>query len=200
MNLIDLDFKQGSVNPSGIKESIFYIDKPNIQSWPTIEDDFDTAEDEDEYVQYDGNFTCKTGTHFHTIYSTQGKGKGDWEVTGETDCKMVLNKLLVKFPKITNASRAFAKRAVNGDFVFIFKHDGKWYVIGNKDYRVVVNPNGSTGDAAGSDKGLTIEIECPDTTPLPSFAGTIPVNHGTYDCATDTFTPSPTSGNSLEGN
>ena len=126
-----------------------------------------------------GSFTMDTGKTFSRLYSTQGKGKITWEYQGETDCKVVVNKATLSYPKFTDDIRAFAKFASNGDFVFIVKHDGKYYVIGCDDYRATVTPNGDSGDSAGSAKGVTIEIECPDVTPLPTYVGTLALSDGT---------------------
>lgn len=179
----------GSVNPSGISDEVYFIPKQEIATWPTIEDDFDAAEDGDEYAQYDGSFGLAAGKTWTRLYSTQGKGKISWEYQGETDCKVVVNKASLSYPKITNEARAFAKFASNGDFVFCVRHDGKYYIIGNKDYRATLTPNGDSGDSAGSAKGITIEIECPDTTPLPTYVGNIVLADGTLNCSTGVFTP-----------
>ncbi len=190
MQLADISFKIGSVNPSGIKDEVYFIPEQDIASWPTIEDDFDAAEDPAEYAQYQGSFTLKTGKKWNRLYNTQGKGSISWTYEGETDCKVVVNHASLSYPKLTEESRAFAKYAANGDFVFIFKHDGKYYLIGNQDYRATLTPNGTSGDAAGSQKGITIEIECPDTTPLPTYVGTIELTDGTLNCETGAFTAS----------
>lgn len=93
-----------------------------------------------------------------------------------------MNKASISYPKITNEIRAFAKNAANGDFVFVIRHDGKFYIIGSKDYRAVLTLNGDSGDSAGSAKGITIEIECPDVTPLPTYKGLLLLNDGVLDC------------------
>ena len=173
MDLTDINFTIGSVNPSGISDEIYFIPKQDITAWPTIANDFSTAADAAEYAAYSGNFTLASGKYWHKLYSTQGKGKITWEYQGETDCKVVINKATLSYPKFTDDIRAFAKFAANGDFVFIVKHDGSYYVIGNDDYRATVTPNGDSGDSAGSAKGVTIEIECPDVTPLPTYSGNI---------------------------
>ena len=69
------------------------------------------------------------------------------------------------------------------------KAAGRYHVIGSPDYRAVISPTGDSGDAAGSAKGVTFEVECPDVTPLPIYAGDLVLADGTLDCATDTFTP-----------
>ncbi len=191
VTLADINFKIGSVNPSGISDEIFYIPKQDIVGWPSIANDFDTAEDNNEYACYSGNFTLAASKAWHRLYNTQGKGKISWEYQGETDCKVVINKASLSYPKLTDEIRAFAKFASNGDFVFMVKHDSKYYVIGNDDYRATVTPNGDSGDAPGSAKGVTIDIECPDVTPLPTYSGTLPLSDGTLNCETGVFTPNP---------
>ncbi len=189
MQLTDINFPIGSVNPSGIGQEVYFIPKQYITAWPTIVNDFETATSEDKYAQLEGSFTLATGKTWNRLYTTQGKGKINWEYTGETDCKVVLNKATLSYPKLTNEIRALAKFASNGDFVFVMKHDGKYYLIGSPDYRAVLTPNGDSGDAAGSAKGVTIEIECPDVTPLPTYVGNIVLSDGTLNCSTGEFTP-----------
>lgn len=194
MNLADINFEIGSVNPCGISDELYYIPKNQIINWPTIANSMEEATDLDSYVQYGGStandFTIESGAKWLRLYNTQGKGKITWEYAGETDCKVVTNKASLSYPKITNEIRAFAKYASNGDFVFVVKHDGKYYVVGSPDYRATVTPNGDSGDAAGSAKGVSIEIECADVTPLPTYTGELTLTDGSLDCATGTFTPS----------
>jgi hypothetical protein len=190
MNLSDISFNIGSINPSGIGDEVYFIPKQHITAWPSISNDFATAASADKYAGYDGSFTLAAGKTWTRLYNTQGKGKISWEYSGETDCKVVTNKATFSYPKLTDDSRSFAKFASNGDFVFIAKHDGKYYVIGSPDYRAVVTPNGDSGDAAGSAKGITIEIECPDVTPLPTYAGNLVLSDGTLATSTGTFTAS----------
>jgi len=182
----EINFKLGSVNPCGISDAVFYIPKHYIRRWPTIEDDIEALM-QGHYAEYDGDFELQPGCWWSRIYNTQGKGKISWEYQGETDCKVVVNKGTLSYPKLTNEIRAFAKFASNGDFVFCIKHDSKYYIIGNRDYRATVTPNGDSGDTAGSAKGVTIDIECPDTTPLPTYKGVIVLADGILDCNTDTF-------------
>lgn len=199
MQLSDINFAIGSVNPSGIKDEVYFVPKNDITAWPTVKDDFATAADIEEYTVLDGDFTMASGKKWIRLYTTQGKGKITAESTGETDCKMFLNKASLSYPKLTNEARGFAKYAANGDFVFIVKHDGKYFVIGSPDYRATVSPNMDSGDAAGSAKGMTTEIECPDVTPLPVYEGTLPLSDGSLNCATGVFTPTGSGGSGSGG-
>lgn len=183
MELANINFPIGSVNPSGIKDIVYFIPKEDITAWPTIVDNFQTAPNAKKYTVYDGDFTLATGKHWIQLYTTQGKGKITFESTGETDCKMFVNKASLSYPKITDDARALAKYAANGDFVFCIKHDGKYYIIGSPDYRATISPNGDSGDAPGSSKGIPLEIECPDTTPLPVYEGTLVLSDGSINCS-----------------
>lgn len=190
MDYKDLDFKIGSVNPSGIGETIYAIRKRFIESWPKVIDDPDSAEatDSDALVTLTGDFVLKQGKTFIRIYSTQGKGSIASEALGETDCKMFKNKLNASFPDLSPAAVGFQKLTVNDDYVFIAKAAGRYHVIGSPDYRSVTSINASSGDAAGSAKGLTIAVECPDVTPTPIYSGKIALADGSFDCATGVFT------------
>lgn len=182
----DITFKLGSVNPCGISDAVFFIPKQYIRQWPTIEDDFE-AMMQGHYAEYQGDFVLQQGRWWNRLYNTQGKGKITWEYTGETDCKVVVNHASLSYPKITTEIASFSKFASNGDFVFCIKHDGHYHIIGSPDYRATLTPNGDSGDSAGSAKGVTIEIECPDTTPLPTYKGVLVLSDGILDCNTDTF-------------
>lgn len=187
MQLQDINFQIGSVNPSGISDEVYFTPKQYIDEWPTIENDFEAAATPAAYANLNGNFRLKSGKVWNRLYTTQGKGKIEWEYIGETDCKMVTNKATLSYPKLTDEARSFAKYASNGDFVFVVKHDGKFFVIGSPDYRATLTPNGDSGDAPGSAKGITINIECPDVTPLPVYTGELQFADGYLDCSTGLF-------------
>ncbi len=189
IQLADINFTIGSVNPCGIGDNVYFIPKNQISKWPTIVDDFESGSDIEKYACYQGSFELAKGAKWLKLYSTQGKGKISWEYLGETDCKMVKNKASLSYPKLNVQGRAFAKYAANGDFVFIVEHDGGFYVIGHPTYRATLTPNGDSGDAPGSAKGITIEIECPDTTPLPLYEGSLRMTDGDMDTRDRTVTP-----------
>lgn len=190
MDYKDLDFKIGCVNPSGIGETIYAVRKRDIKSWPKLVDDPDSTEAKGpgDLVSLVGDFILQEGKKFIRIYSTQGKGKLTFEPIGETDCKMFTNKASYSFPDLTPEAVGFSKMSVNDDFVYISKSAGRWHVIGSPDYRTVTAISGDTGDAAGSAKGLSISVECPDATPLPIYLGKINLANGDFDCAKGEFT------------
>lgn len=190
VKLSDINFVNGSVNPSGLTDTVYFIERKNISAWPTIEDDPEVATDLEDLVVMTGDFTLVAGETWKRLYVTQGKCKATAEATGETDCKMFLNKAELSYPKMTDSARALQKMSVNGDFVYIVKHAGNYHVIGSKDYRTTTSPSSDTGDSAGSAHGQTFSLECPDVTPLPRYTGVLQMSDGSLDCSTDVFTPS----------
>ena len=189
MELGNLDFKIGCVNPSGIGSTIFRIAKKHIKSWPTIEDDHEAEGKVADLSEYTGDFVLMDGKVFDKFYSTQGKGKLTFQPTGEIDCKMFTNSGTFSFPDLTSEALGFCKTAANDDYVYIAKSAGRYHVLGHQDYRTTTSPAGDTGDAAGSAKGITFTVECPDVTPLPIYKGKIVTSDGELDCATGEFTP-----------
>lgn len=188
--LSNVPFTIGQANGSGIGKYVYFIPSDQITAWPTITDNLSDATEADEYIGYDGSFTLKSGAKWIRIYNTQGEGVLSAEATGERDSKMYVNKLSFRFPKLTPEAAVLSDAVVNGDGVFVAWHDGAYRIIGHSHYRCDVTPNVTSGDAAGSSKGVTFEAECPDYKALPIYKGNIVLADGTLNCDTDEFTPS----------
>lgn len=187
----NLTWPDGSINPSGIATELFWIPKSHITTFPTVAPAPASAA---ENVNLVGDFALETGKTFLRLHSTQGKGKLTFEKIGEKECGMFMNKATFKFPDISAAAKSLAKSTINASVVFIallpHPSEKRYVVLGNKDYDSEVKVTGDSGDAPGSDKGLTIEVEVPDFTPLPGYVGDILLSDGTLDCETGVFTPS----------
>lgn len=191
IKIANLDFKSGKPNPSGILPIAYAVRKKDITSWPTIVDDPDEeGASLDKMVNYQGDFTLAQGVTFMSIYSTHGKGKATFEPQGEADCKSYINKATLSFPVIDDNARGYAKMVVNDDYVYVIPAPGnKFHVVGSPDYPTLTNVNGDTGDAPTSAHGLTINVECTDTTPMPCYKGVLPLEGKEIDCATGIETP-----------
>lgn len=187
--LANVPFTIGQANGSGVGKYLYFISADDIEAWPTITDNLADADSESAYVGYTGSFTLKTGAKWIKIYNTQGEATMTAEPIGERDSKMFNNKLSFRFPKLTGPSMTLADAVVNGDGVFIAWHDGAYRVIGDKHYRCDVTPNVTSGDSAGSSKGITFAAECPGYKALPAYVGDIVTAEGTLNCSTDEFTP-----------
>ena len=191
MKHANLDFNIGRVNPSGIGTTVYRIRQRYITGWPTIENDpdKDNTIEESDMSTLNGNFTLATGKYWQKIYSTQGKGSITAETTGDTDSKMFINHASFSFPDLTPEALGFSKVSVNDDFVYIVKAAGRYHVIGSPDYRSVTTIAPTSGDAAGSTKGIVFTVDCPDVTPLPVYEGNIVTEDGSLNCSTGVFTP-----------
>lgn len=191
MKHANLDFNIGRVNPSGIGTTVYRIRQRYITGWPTIENDpdKDNTIEESDMSTLNGSFTLATGKYWQKIYSTQGKGSITAETTGDTDSKMFINHASFSFPDLTPEALGFSKVSVNDDFVYIVKAAGRYHVIGSPDYRSVTNIAPTSGDAAGSTKGIVFTVDCPDVTPLPVYEGNIVTEDGSLNCSTGVFTP-----------
>lgn len=191
MKHANLDFNIGRVNPSGIGTTVYRIRQRYITGWPTIENDpdKDNTIDEADMSTLNGSFTLDTGKYWQKIYSTQGKGSITSETTGDTDSKMFINHASFSFPDLTPEALGFSKVSVNDDYVYIVKAAGRYHVIGSPDYRSVTTIAPTSGDAAGSTKGVVFTVDCPDVTPLPVYEGNIVTEDGSLNCSTGVFTP-----------
>ncbi len=188
----NLIWPAGKINPSGIKTEVFFIDKSFIKTWPAIDPVAATAL---ANVTLVGDFELVALKKWNKLYTTQGKGKVDFEPIGEKDCKMFNNKGTFKFPDISNEAKSLAKSAINSNVVFVVplphETEKRYIVLGSKDYDLEVSVKGDSGDAPGSAKGITIEVTAPDTTPLPNYTGALVLTDGSLDCETGVFTVIP---------
>lgn len=180
----------GKINPSGIHTEVMFAPKSSISVFPEI-----TAAPltPGENVSYDGDFEMVADKTFKRLYSTQGKGKVEFEAMGEKDCKMFMNKGMFSFPDINDEGKSYAKSCVNANMVYVARlpHESekRYVVLGDLYWDTTSSVKGDSGDAAGSAKGIIIEVEAPATTPLPNYTGIIKLDNGTLDCATGVFTP-----------
>lgn len=187
-----LGWADGKVNPSGIKNEIYFAPKTDIADIPAM-----TAApaNASENVSMNGDFTMEAAKTFLRLYSTQGKGKVTFEAIGEKDCKMFMNKATFKFPDINDEGKSLAKSSVNANVIFVVplphESEKRFVVLGDEYWDCTVTVSGDSGDEPGSAKGITIEIEAPSTTPLPNYTGVLQLPDGSLDCSTGVFTPTP---------
>jgi hypothetical protein len=192
----DLNWNTGRVNPSGIRSIAYWIDKADIEpsGFPLLPE---TPANVAETVTLEGDFVLKPGAFFKKIYTTQGKGKVEFEAIGEKDVQMFMNKGTLRYPDITAEAKSMAKSTMNSNTIFVIpirtsganRPQIQFAVLGGKDYDTNVKITGTSGDNPGSDKGITVEIESPDFCPIPTYVGELVLEDGVLDCETDTFTP-----------
>ncbi len=190
--LASLEWADGQINPSGIKTIVYFALKSWIKTFPRIGGVLPPATP-GENVVVTGDFEMVAGKTFLKLYSTQGKGKLDFEPLGEKDHKMFTNKGVFSFPDIGVAARSVAKQTLNSNVIMIVpmphETEKRFIMLGDADYDTTITIKGTSGDKPGSEKGLTFEIEAPGTTPLPGYSGLLVLADGSLDCETGIFTP-----------
>lgn len=185
--IADVPFRIGQANGSGIGKYVYFMPSDSILGWPSISNNIVDAATAAHYVGYVGDFAVAPGACWIRIYNTQGEGRMSAEPMGARDSIMFANRLSYRFPKLTMSAMKLSNAVVNGDGVFVAWHDGAYRVVGNKHYRCDVTPSVTSGDAAGSAKGITFEAECPDYKALPIYKGKLVLEDGILDCNTDSF-------------
>lgn len=185
----NMGWTDGQINPSGISTEVYYIPKSDIETFPSVVASPATAS---ANVMLSGDFVLKADKRWFKLHSTQGKGEVTFEVTGEKECKMMINKGKFSFPDLSDAAKSHAKQAANSSLVYVVKlphqSESRYVVLGDKDYDSEVKVSGASGAEPGSAKGLTIEVEVPAFTPLPGYSGDIITTGQTLDCATGVWT------------
>lgn len=188
----NLDFIGGGANPSGIKPIAYVVPKSEITAFPVMADAPTTAAELAGY-KADSDFELVTGSKFRTIYSTQGVGKVEVEMSGEDDCQCFTNKATLKYPDIDDAGKAYLNASLNSSMVAVVPHYTKggvrYAVIGGRDFDAKVTNKANSGDKPGSAKGIDIEISAPDYWALPNYNGVIETDNGSLNCSTGVFTP-----------
>lgn len=164
----DLVWAQGSDNMGGLRGKIFYCPIEDILTWPTIATD---------KISYTGNFICKTGKNFVTIYHTLGTGKIDETTVGERDGKSIENLIEFFFPGGKKEVAAFKRKAQNTPAVVIGKDsDGNYRVIGTEDLPAYLeSASGTTGAASADRRGSTFQWKAESVAPPMFYEGTIPL-------------------------
>lgn len=185
MSLKNLKWKGGGANPSGIQSKVFAMLKSDITKFPALNE---------TGSGYEGSFELIAAALALEIYSTQGKGKLDFEQIGEKDCGCFTNKGSFSYPDMDEEACLFVNNTLNDNYIFIAAMYNKgglisWRVLGSQSMDCEVKITGTSGQKAGEAKGLTIEVSAPDYMALPIYVGTVKTSEGVFDCSTNTFAP-----------
>lgn len=185
--LEDLVWVNGKTNPSGIGSEIFIAAKADIASVPA----YGAA---GEAALAVGDITMVATKTFFRLYSTQGKAKFDFESTGEKDAKLFKVMAELTYPDIDEASKKLVMEILNGNCVLLIptltgdKTSPEYVMIGGHTYDTETDAKGTSGDAPGSSKGLSLTVTSYDIVPGKTYAGGITLSDGTFDCDTAVFT------------
>lgn len=169
-----LRFCSGERVLPGIRTAIYYINKNDILTWPTLPSPSDEDADLAALATYTGEFTLRADKKWQRIDLTTGKGNVEWETQGERPSCTFLNKLTASHPGTAEEAAGFCSIAQNADLVFLVQQrDGRFRVLGSEMFETVVKPKGSLGEGTSTNASTDIEIEATDIVPAPFFPGKI---------------------------
>ena len=158
----------------GIRSAVYYIEKQNILTWPTLPADTDSTATLGKLATYEGDFTLKADKKWKRIDLATNKGNVEWETQGERPSCTFLNKLTASHPGTAEEAAGFCRIAQNADLVFLVQQrDGRFRVLGNEMFETIVKPKGSLGEGTSTNASTDIEIEATDIVPAPFYPGSI---------------------------
>lgn len=191
--LEDLVWAPDSANPSGIGSAIYIAKRSDIASVPDYAAAPATAEDEVSLAV--GDIVMQAAKTFSKLYSSQGKGKFYFESAGEKDAKLFKVMVDLSYPDIDAKSKALAISILNANCVLLvptlIAGEGipKYVMIGGHAYDTEIDAKGTSGDAPGSAKGLTLTVSSFDIVPGKVYKGVVELSDGSIDLSTGVFTP-----------
>jgi hypothetical protein len=176
-NFDNLDWQCGQVSIPGIYHDLYYIQKCDISTWPTLPTSPSSAAEE---VTYAGDFTLEGTATWLKINCIDIKSPVTCEPQGEIRSQTFLNKLTVVTALTEEKATAFAKLANNTDLIYLVreKNSGQWRVIGNEMFQTNTKPMVNIGGDPTGEKGTTLEIEVTDPIPAPFYDGAIVTEDG----------------------
>ena len=174
-------------NPSGIGSMIFIAAAADVASIPA----YGAA---GVSTLAEGDIAMVATKTFRRIYSTQGKAKFGYESLGEKDAKLFKVMAELSYPDIDAKSKELVMEILNGNCVLLIptltteKASPTYVMIGGHTYDTEVDAKGTSGDAPGSAKGLSLTVSSFDIVPGKTYEGAITLSDGSFDCATGVFT------------
>lgn len=168
-----LDWCMGTPELPGIRNRIFYIEKKQIVSWPSLPKDDKGIPTGNTYV---GSFVLVPDAVFHYITILGEKSQLSSDAQGEIPNQTQLNKLSAVFPSADKDATMLAAYLNNTDCVFIVQDmKGRYRVVGGKDYATKVSVTQTVGQSGGDAPGTTVSIEASDVVASPFYEGHIPL-------------------------
>lgn len=175
-----LNWCTGSISSPGIKRKVHFIPKRDIVKWPVLPES-DSA-DTSKLAVYTGSFELSAEAKWKTIVVDQKKSSPTSESQGERPFATYLDKGSFVHPGTEEDAAAFARQALNDDYVYLFEQvNGKYRVLGNETYDTDTKVSTNLGQVGGTDKGSTIEVTCTSECPLPFYVGAILTEDGTIN-------------------
>lgn len=182
--LTNLSWNQGQQNMGGIIGDIYYCPIEDIATFPLAS----AAGKLDTISGSTGNFTCKTGKKFISIYHTAETGKFDDATVGDRDGKSKENMLEFLFPGSKQDVNEFERFALNTPCVVICKDtSGNYRALGLGSFddttsvftgdipAYLESSSGTTGTGRADRRGKTFQFKHSANHAPIYYKGTIPL-------------------------
>lgn len=176
LDLYDIEYASGQDNTGGMTQTFYFAYAEDILTWPTYSSK-SVAADEDELMNYEGNFIMKPGKKFYKGYCTQDTGEVRWEAQGGIDGKSFKHMFELFRPSSDAKTLAFLDLVKNANLVLIGRdRDGNWRVVGSEFMSAKLESgSGTTGKTAEDVKGDTMVFSTSLESPPKFYPGTIPL-------------------------
>jgi len=174
--LDDIDWNEGSDNTAGTQQSIYFINKFDVQIFPALPK-LETATSLEALATVAGNIVLKPGKKPSRIYSTLETSSITSESQGDIDAVSFKNALKFLHPGNKAKADGFTRFAKNGSwYILTAETDGAIRLIGHPGYPgKMISAPGTTGEKTADRKGRTFTFQSVWGGPAPIFTGKVMV-------------------------
>ena len=179
IDIVDLDWEDGSDNTAGIGQYVYFAKKIDILTLPKpVLDDSTGDGNFEDLVTITDNIVMKPGKAFRKIYVTLEKGALSHDIQGETDGKSNMNRLKFFMPGSEAKVLGFLQWAKNSSLIFLIPEiDGQVRMLGHENYPAKLDTApGGTGEKSADLKGTEFNFMSARKGPAPIFQGKVNVS------------------------
>ncbi|MCH4213337.1 MAG: hypothetical protein LKF70_11190 [Prevotella sp.] len=173
----DIGFCQGQAAPAGLLNHFYAISKRDIVGYPTISraDKATLA----SIPAYTGNFTLAADKKWFKVDLIPDQSQLQVESQGSYGSKSFKNTGTFVIPRTTEEVSGFIAEANNDEMIFLVPgRDGKYRMIGSKDFSPELTLAQDSGKAATDTNSTTVTAVATDMYPAPYYPGTIETADG----------------------
>lgn len=174
-----LNYCPGQATLPGIRRRVYFINVADIVTWPTKTKATDNGATMEAMGKLSGNFVLASNKKWKSIDGLVAKGNVTSEQQGEAPSRTFLNTLTLVSARTDASAAGLCAALLNEQFVFLAQQqDGKFRLVGSKEFDVTINPSLAVGEGVTGEAGTTVEVQAPDTVPAPFYPGTIETEDG----------------------
>lgn len=176
----------GKKSLAGIRRRLYYIEKAAVVTFPTLPAITGTEGQEmKDLAVLSGEFSLAADKYFKHIDLKDEASNVTFDSEGENGSKVFNNQANAIVTGMGDEVKGFARQALNDDLIYVYQNrDGSFCVIGNEAFTCHTTPTGDTGTEPTGAITTTLQLQCYDEAPVPTFKGKLYIASGKYiDCA-----------------